>query len=239
MRSFCVCVRVSDVHRARVDSRGLVFTLGSDCAPKNDRTAFIAVYRMLTDSGILIGPLATGIITELGSVKTASYTTTGVAAVAVLWMLVCVKETLRKGGDPKLDSASDASSGGPSTKQPPSASNDDAAAVAITVPGTDVVAADGDGDPSAIGSGDDSSLGCADDDVPVAQLAVVTAESDRDVIHDAAGSHTSYDDSAPLPVADIATSHGCSDSPPAVQQVGAANHAETAGSSGEAGQPEP
>ena len=93
----CYTRRLNSVaHACCYVRRGLVFTLGSDYAPKHERAAFIAVYRAVTDSGILIGPLATGVITDLGSVRSASWVTTGLAIAASAWMLFCVKETLHR-----------------------------------------------------------------------------------------------------------------------------------------------
>ena len=107
-------------------SSGLVFALGTDHAPRRGRAQFIAVrsggcelgahiddmewhawcaavqvYRMTTDTGLIMGPLSGGIIAQVGSLHVAAWMTTAVAIIAAIWMYCCVKETLQ------LDTASD------------------------------------------------------------------------------------------------------------------------------------
>jgi len=90
----CCCVGV-------ILRSGLVFTLGSDHAPKGNRATFIGIYRLVTDGGSMAGPLAGGIIVELASVATASWASTAVGILAAVWMHVFVRETMVRAAPPQ------------------------------------------------------------------------------------------------------------------------------------------
>ena len=47
---------------------GLVMTIGADLAPDDCRSAFLALYRSMSDAGVLLGPLAGGVITDYTSI---------------------------------------------------------------------------------------------------------------------------------------------------------------------------
>ena len=75
-------------------SAGLVMVIGADLAP-DDRTAeFLGVYRVVTNSGSLIGPMLVGLIAHHGTLTTSAVTTGCIGFVGALWMAVTVKETL-------------------------------------------------------------------------------------------------------------------------------------------------
>lgn len=77
-------------------SAGLVMTLGADLAPPSVRSQFLGVYRTITDTGTLLGPIASGAITDAWEVWTSGLCGAGFGAAGFLWMLCCVSETLEK-----------------------------------------------------------------------------------------------------------------------------------------------
>ncbi len=71
---------------------GIVLTLGADLAPADERSRFLGVWRLVGDSGALVGPLLTAVVASLG-VALALTWLVGVLGAAVLWWRV--PETLR------------------------------------------------------------------------------------------------------------------------------------------------
>jgi MFS family permease len=51
---------------------GLVMTIGADASPAGARSQFLAAFRVLTDTGMMAGPLLVGVVTTLAGLGTAS-----------------------------------------------------------------------------------------------------------------------------------------------------------------------
>ncbi len=73
---------------------GINMTLGTDLAPAEDRGRFLGIWRLIGDSGSLIGPSVIGFLASAWSLKSAIWlvAASGPWAVAVLWLTV--RETL-------------------------------------------------------------------------------------------------------------------------------------------------
>ena len=75
---------------------GINMTLGTDLAPAEDRGRFLGIWRLIGDSGSLIGPSIIGFLASTWSLKSAIWlvTASGPWAVVVLWLTV--RETLHR-----------------------------------------------------------------------------------------------------------------------------------------------
>ena len=71
---------------------GIVLALGADLSPAGERSRFLGVWRLVVDSGALVGPLLTAAVASLGAALTLTWLI-GVIGAAVLWRRV--PETLR------------------------------------------------------------------------------------------------------------------------------------------------
>ena len=73
---------------------GINMTLGTDLAPAEDRGRFLGIWRLIGDSGSLIGPSIIGFLASTWSLKSAIWlvAASGPWAVVVLWLTV--RETL-------------------------------------------------------------------------------------------------------------------------------------------------
>ncbi len=73
---------------------GINMTLGTDLAPAEDRGRFLGIWRLIGDSGSLIGPSVIGFLASIWSLKSAIWlvAASGPWAVVVLWLTV--RETL-------------------------------------------------------------------------------------------------------------------------------------------------
>lgn len=73
---------------------GINMTLGTDLAPAEDRGRFLGIWRLVGDSGSLIGPSIIGFLASAWSLKSAIWlvAASGPWAIAVLWLTV--RETL-------------------------------------------------------------------------------------------------------------------------------------------------
>ncbi len=71
---------------------GIVLTLGADLSPAGERSRFLGVWRLVGDSGALVGPLLTAAVASLGAALTLTWLI-GVIGAAVMWRRV--PETLR------------------------------------------------------------------------------------------------------------------------------------------------
>lgn len=73
---------------------GINMTLGTDLAPAEDRGRFLGIWRLIGDSGSLIGPSVIGFLASAWSLQSAIWlvAASGPWAVAVLWLTV--RETL-------------------------------------------------------------------------------------------------------------------------------------------------
>ena len=76
-------------------SSGLVMTLGSDVAPREaaKRSRFIGMYRILSDSGSILGPLISAAVLGLAGVVAASYTMLSIAVAAFAYVRLGLQET--------------------------------------------------------------------------------------------------------------------------------------------------
>eukprot|EP00439_Symbiodinium_sp_Y106_P072198 s1823_g13.t1 len=75
---------------------GLLMTLGADLAPGGPgQGAFIAVYRLLFTGLDFITPALLGILTTASSLEVAELTTGAIGLLGVVWLLLCVPETLQ------------------------------------------------------------------------------------------------------------------------------------------------
>jgi MFS family permease len=72
---------------------GLNQVLGMDHAPSGaaDAATFLSVWRMMSDSGALIGPVLAGLIAEEWDVHAASLCVAGVGLLGAIWLLCAVK----------------------------------------------------------------------------------------------------------------------------------------------------
>ena len=75
---------------------GLVMAIGADLAPAEYRGPFLAVFRLTTDLGFMLGPLITGAIAERESLFVACVFAACCGTFAAVWMFGCVGETLKK-----------------------------------------------------------------------------------------------------------------------------------------------
>lgn len=75
---------------------GINMTLGSDFAPEDQRGEFLGVWRLLSDTGSLLGPMAVGATATLLTLSGAFYLAAGVGGLGVLTVWLFVKETLPK-----------------------------------------------------------------------------------------------------------------------------------------------
>ena len=73
---------------------GINMTLGTDLAPADKRGRFLGIWRLISDSGSLIGPSAIGLLASTWTLKSAIWliAASGPWAIAVLWLTV--RETL-------------------------------------------------------------------------------------------------------------------------------------------------
>lgn len=72
---------------------GLNSVLGMDHAPSNsaDSATFLSVWRMMSDSGALVGPVLAGLIAQETDVHVASLCVSGVGTLGALWLLCAVQ----------------------------------------------------------------------------------------------------------------------------------------------------
>lgn len=75
---------------------GINMTLGSDFAPASQRGEFLGVWRLLSDTGSLLGPLAVGATASILTLSGAFYFAAGIGALGVFTVWRFVAETLTK-----------------------------------------------------------------------------------------------------------------------------------------------
>ena len=75
---------------------GINMTLGSDFAPPDQRGEFLGVWRLLSDTGSLLGPMAVGVTASALTLSGAFYLSATVGALGVLTVWLFVAETLPK-----------------------------------------------------------------------------------------------------------------------------------------------
>ena len=73
---------------------GINMTLGSDFSPPGQRGEFLGVWRLLSDTGSLLGPMAVGATASLVTLAGALYFSAAVGALGVLTLWLLVDETL-------------------------------------------------------------------------------------------------------------------------------------------------
>lgn len=74
-------------------STGIVMVLGMDLAPRETRSQFLGVWRLISDVGGVGGPMIAGLLTGAASLALASYSVAGIGAVGVAVYLFVVPET--------------------------------------------------------------------------------------------------------------------------------------------------
>lgn len=79
---------------------GAVMTLGADLAPADRAGEFLGVWRLVSDGGAAIAPLAVGAAAEALTLGVASVATGGLGLIAAAVMVVAVAETLQRGPPP-------------------------------------------------------------------------------------------------------------------------------------------
>ena len=75
---------------------GVVMTLGADLAPRDRAGEFLGVWRLVSDGGAAVAPLAVGAAAEVLTLGIASVVTGGLGLVAAGVMVLFVAETLRR-----------------------------------------------------------------------------------------------------------------------------------------------
>ncbi len=75
---------------------GINMTLGSDFAPASNRGEFLGVWRLLSDTGSLLGPLAVGATASALTLSGAFYFAAAIGALGVFTVWQFVAETLTK-----------------------------------------------------------------------------------------------------------------------------------------------
>jgi MFS family permease len=73
-------------------------TLGSDFAPEGNRGEFLGVWRLLSDTGSLLGPMAVGGIASVATLAGAFFFAASIGGLGVLIVVFLVDETLQKPG---------------------------------------------------------------------------------------------------------------------------------------------
>lgn len=73
---------------------GINMTMGSDFAPENQRGEFLGVWRLLSDTGSLLGPMAVGATATALTLSGAFYLAAAVGSLGVVTVWLFVKETL-------------------------------------------------------------------------------------------------------------------------------------------------
>ena len=77
-------------------SSGLVMTLGGDLAgviEKKNRGPFLGVYKLVGDSGSLLGPVIAGSVVSGFGTSVSCFVIVGFAVVTLLWMIIVMPET--------------------------------------------------------------------------------------------------------------------------------------------------
>lgn len=72
---------------------GTMMTLGADMAPEGATGEFLGIWRLIGDFGMVVGPLAVGVLAESFSLTTSAYMLTAAGLVSSLTLLFLVKET--------------------------------------------------------------------------------------------------------------------------------------------------
>jgi len=74
-------------------SSGLVMTISTDLAPADNRAAFLSLFRVISDSGVILGSALVGAVANAFSLKLAALLNAGVAALTLLFVLCFLQET--------------------------------------------------------------------------------------------------------------------------------------------------
>jgi MFS family permease len=69
---------------------GIMMTLGADLSPRRHRAEFLGLWRLLSDAGMVGGPLVLGVVTGAAGLGLASAATGafGLVGAAVVWRFV-------------------------------------------------------------------------------------------------------------------------------------------------------
>ena len=77
-------------------STGIVMTLGTDLAPPHQRSAFLGLWRLLTDLGTSAGPVVVGTVAGIAPLGVAALAVAGIGAVGCFVVYHYVEETMTK-----------------------------------------------------------------------------------------------------------------------------------------------
>jgi MFS family permease len=77
-------------------SSGTMMTLGADLAPRRAAYEFLAIWRLIGDSGMVGGPLLVGAVAQAAGLGASSLAVAAVGVGAAAWFLARVPETLRR-----------------------------------------------------------------------------------------------------------------------------------------------
>jgi MFS family permease len=72
---------------------GSMMTLGADLAPEGATGEFLGIWRLIGDSGAVIGPLTVGVIADSLGLTNGAYALAGAGFASSLILLFLVKET--------------------------------------------------------------------------------------------------------------------------------------------------
>ena len=75
---------------------GINLTLSSDLAPRESRSEFLGLFRLVTDSGVGLGPLVVGASSAVAGLAFALVTTSGIGFIGLALFWLTVPETLVK-----------------------------------------------------------------------------------------------------------------------------------------------
>ena len=89
-------------------SSGLVMTLSTDIAPRDLRGAFLSLFRLVSDAGILVGSAVVGVVSDAFALHVACSATAVAALVAIAFLACCVEETRPPAAAADDDKAADA-----------------------------------------------------------------------------------------------------------------------------------
>eukprot|EP01062_Namystynia_karyoxenos_P073255 TRINITY_DN70083_c0_g1_i1.p1 TRINITY_DN70083_c0_g1~~TRINITY_DN70083_c0_g1_i1.p1 ORF type:complete len:536 (+),score=143.65 TRINITY_DN70083_c0_g1_i1:99-1706(+) len=74
-------------------SSGLVMVIGSDLAPHHARGEFLGLYRLFTDSALLLAPVIAGALVSAFSLRWGAWAVACMGIAGAGWMLLCISDT--------------------------------------------------------------------------------------------------------------------------------------------------
>ncbi|KAJ8610361.1 hypothetical protein CTAYLR_003859 [Chrysophaeum taylorii] len=73
---------------------GLVMTISTDLAPEDNRGAFLSLFRLVSDLGIVVGADVSGFVADSFSLRVSCHVVAGIALFSFVFVLLAVPETL-------------------------------------------------------------------------------------------------------------------------------------------------